>query len=391
MDLCRSRAFIPLLAVILFAACVAAQNDIILCKPASVTCMKQVSTSVCALSSTCAGYVKVPLGTAGASVCRMKTVSCYNNTTCGLGTCSVMTLRILNKNLPTNTSFNIKLTLASGATLPPGGGELFEAARLRWMEVITGDLLDYNGVDDLEISYGFKNLSTGILGSAGPTYLRPSTGYYLPYRGQMVFNSIYFNANQQEYWFGIILHEMGHVLGLGTLWQYFSGFLKFSTSDPNSCTGEYLKTSARKAYLSVGGVYTDVQYNNTPPVETDYGAGTKCAHWDETRLGIELMTGFAPPSWAPFAPLSKITIGALEDMRYKVDYTKADSYTVKRAKSQHEDLKAKGATGKAALEVNRPQMHLPYEAGQHGNGAVRVDLPLQLAFPNDAEVSTEQQ
>lgn len=59
-------------------------------------------------------------------------------------------------------------------------------------------------------------------------------------------------------------------------------------------------------------------------MELEGGSGTRCSHWDETCLGIELMTGYV--NGATKFPLSKITIGSLEDMGYKVDYSKADSY-----------------------------------------------------------------
>jgi hypothetical protein len=55
------------------------------------------------------------------------------------------------------------------------------------------------------------------------------------------------------------------------------------------------------------------------------GDGTYCAHWDEDCMRSELMTGvinLGGPN-----PLSRVTIGGLEDLGYSVDYSFADSYT----------------------------------------------------------------
>jgi Leishmanolysin len=59
-------------------------------------------------------------------------------------------------------------------------------------------------------------------------------------------------------------------------------------------------------------------------VEQQGGQGTACSHWAERCLGRELMTGFANPGSRN--PLSRITIGSLDDMGYAVDYTQADPY-----------------------------------------------------------------
>jgi hypothetical protein len=52
------------------------------------------------------------------------------------------------------------------------------------------------------------------------------------------------------------------------------------------------------------------------------GDGTFCGHWQEKCLGSELMTGYA----GSVNPLSRITIGSLEDLGYTVDYSTADVY-----------------------------------------------------------------
>ena len=52
------------------------------------------------------------------------------------------------------------------------------------------------------------------------------------------------------------------------------------------------------------------------PVENRGGAGTREGHWREAVLANELMTGFL--NIGP-NPLSRVTIGALQDMGYQVN------------------------------------------------------------------------
>jgi hypothetical protein len=70
------------------------------------------------------------------------------------------------------------------------------------------------------------------------------------------------------------------------------------------------------------------QYFNTSaagvPVENSGGPGTRDSHWRESILTNELMTGYA--NTGPM-PLSRITIGSLQDIGYSVNYAAADPYT----------------------------------------------------------------
>ncbi|MCA9217392.1 MAG: hypothetical protein KDB27_30195, partial [Planctomycetales bacterium] len=63
------------------------------------------------------------------------------------------------------------------------------------------------------------------------------------------------------------------------------------------------------------------------PVEADGGAGTADAHWDEVAFDTELMTGFVEGAGVAM-PLSRMTVGSLDDIGYGVNYAAADSYSV---------------------------------------------------------------
>ena len=60
------------------------------------------------------------------------------------------------------------------------------------------------------------------------------------------------------------------------------------------------------------------------PVANTGGPGTAEGHWREAKFDRELMTGYAENEGEH--PLSRMTIAALEDLGYRVEYSKSDAY-----------------------------------------------------------------
>ena len=187
----------------------------------------------------------------------------------------------------------------------------FVQAAQKWQQVITTDLPDVGSIDDLQIAASVVSIDGvgGILGQAGPDAFRSGTKG-LPYHGIMRFDSADMaNMAANGTLLSVITHEMGHVLGLGTLWSSFG----------LSSGSQYIGGGAVNAYHQLGGV------GSTVPLETTGGSGTALVHWSEAVFGNELMTGFI--SGTP-NPLSILTIGALQDLGYGVNYAAADAYTI---------------------------------------------------------------
>jgi hypothetical protein len=113
---------------------------------------------------------------------------------------------------------------------------------------------------------------------------------------------------------GVILHEMGHVLGIGTLWTT-KGLLSGRGGSNPIFTG----VQATAEYNSLFGTTA-----RGVPVENTGGSGTRDAHWRETVFGNELMTGWVGPGNE--LPMSRITIASLADLGYTVNLAAADSY-----------------------------------------------------------------
>jgi len=113
----------------------------------------------------------------------------------------------------------------------------------------------------------------------------------------------------------VILHEMGHVLGIGTIWDTL-GLVENGPGGTINFTGP----TAVGAYQTIFGVS-----DNFVPVETDGGPGTAGGHWDEETFDNELMTGFL--NGGVSNPISTVTIGALADMGYTVNMAAADPYS----------------------------------------------------------------
>ncbi|MBT3277869.1 MAG: PEP-CTERM sorting domain-containing protein [Phycisphaerales bacterium] len=177
---------------------------------------------------------------------------------------------------------------------------------------------------NLDYIDGAGDAEGNILGSAGPTrgYVNYNdTGYTFTTEGSMTFDTYDLDmmvAQPNNYFENVILHEMGHVLGIGTLWgpAYNDVYIEGS--------GEYTGASALAAYQAE----FDPEATFVP-VELDGGSGTANSHWNEVgdedaltsqfnleSMNDELMTGWASGDMY----VSNVTLGSLEDIGYSVNY-----------------------------------------------------------------------
>ena len=217
------------------------------------------------------------------------------------------------------SEFNIDVRFLGGLT--DSQRQVFEHAAARWQEIIVGDLpkvqIDGEEIDDVVIEARGASIDgpSGILGQAGPTRVRlPSL---LPAKGIMEFDIGDLNRMETDgSLVDVIVHEMGHVLGIGTLWEDKGLLLGPGTSNP-MFTGVH----AMEEFAKLRGE----EAPEPVPVENEGGPGTRDGHWRESLFGNELMTGFLDPAENP---LTRMTIGSLEDLGYTVNYNVAGPYSL---------------------------------------------------------------
>ena len=210
----------------------------------------------------------------------------------------------------------------------------FNAAAGRWMATITGDLPAVpvsfaagscgvahpaitETVDDLLILVSVETIDGPgkILGSAGPCFVRSASA--LPVVGVILIDVADLTMLEGGGMLTpVILHEIGHVLGVGTLWNT-PPLIGAGSGDPY-----FTGSGAVSAFVAAGGS----TYAGTPvPVENTGGSGTRDGHWRESIFGSELMTGWIN---AGSNPLSAITVASLADIGFTVNLLAADGYSV---------------------------------------------------------------
>ena len=241
------------------------------------------------------------------------------------------------------TDFEIELVFINNGT--PSQDAAFASAADRWMDLLDGGLddVDFSSnpvtadlclqgqpaisstINDLRIYIDINPIDgpLGTLGQAGPCQIRFSS--QLPVIGFLQLDSDDVARLEQD---GdlkvVILHEMGHALGIGTLWNNFDTLL-VNPSIPSNAGADthFAGAAAIAAFNAAGGTaYTE---GASVPVENQAMEGASDAHWRESVLGLELMT----PELRPGAtnPLSAITVESLADLGYSVDGSGADPFT----------------------------------------------------------------
>jgi PKD repeat protein len=264
------------------------------------------------------------------------------------GTLSASSVVTVNVTPPTSDGFDITLRYTGAVT--PSQVAAFSAAAARWSSVVKGDLPSESlsipandcvlgmsalttTVDDLFIDASVTSIDGpgGVLGMAGPCYLSDISG--LPVYGIMKFDSADLAALEAGgTLMDTISHEMGHVLGIGTMWTA-SRLSGAGTSNP-----QYLGKVGNGAYQGLGRI-------GLAPVENSGGDGTADSHWRESVFGSELMTG-----WINSAnSMSTVTVGALADLGYSVDLGAAEPFAFAGAWASAMSASTAVATGDEVL------------------------------------------
>jgi hypothetical protein len=234
-----------------------------------------------------------------------------------------------------------EVTLCITTSMTPTQRAAFANSAARWATLVRGDLPDIStsipedacgpgtpsmntNFDDLVIFAAAVDIDGpgAVLGQAGPCFVRTGTAG-LPVIGKMEFDVADLATMETNNQLGsVILHEMGHVLGIGTLWSS-KGLLQNLSSPGNPLDTSYSGANAIVGFDAIGGnTYTG---GAKVPVENTGGAGTMNGHWRESVLRNELMTGYINPGQNP---LSVLTVRSLMDLGYSVDPSRADAFSL---------------------------------------------------------------
>jgi hypothetical protein len=225
------------------------------------------------------------------------------------------------------TRFNISLKYVVPMT--DAQKAVFEEAARHWERIIIADIASISGtvpsafagmppasstvIDDIVIEVALTYIDgpgvngRNVLGSAGPRYVRLSDG--LPLSGVMYFDTYDLGLMDERGIFDeVIKHEMGHVLGIGTLWNLGAPF-----------PARQLRTGAPANYAFVGK-HANIQWNaeggtGLLPIANVGAAGSIGGHWRESVLFNELMT---PSIGGGVNPLSRITAASMRDLGYGI-------------------------------------------------------------------------
>ncbi|KAI8468868.1 MAG: hypothetical protein J3K34DRAFT_425825 [Monoraphidium minutum] len=276
--------------------------------------------------------------------CAIGNGGCHVNATCAnvIGGPPICTCTgsLVGDGKTTCWGFNIQLKNVCNDTSQDA---VFAAAAARWEQLLVRDAPHYTNAQNYDLTGGVFQTSWGvtvppyrgdvddvimfycikpidgpfkIAGFGGPIFYRSS---YTSISAQMVFDADDVgNTMTQSHFEKVILHEMGHALGVG-IWFDEMGCVQGCVEESGIATAYTCKNAVRE--------HQNAGCTGSLLIETSLGykEGSGCTHWSEAAYKNELMT---PNADVGAVPISRITLGAIEDIwgDGSVDYTQADPF-----------------------------------------------------------------
>lgn len=222
-----------------------------------------------------------------------------------------------------NRAFSINVIYQQGSDqLNEQSQEAIGRAADYWEDIISHSSFDR----PLELAlgiYGTTNTETPFLAYAGPysylntgeTGVESSSDKLLPVVGVAVLNNVYIDEynSDPDYLESVLRHEIGHVLGLGVIWDTRGNDLV------DQDKGVYrADTYAGQSYGELLGTGEATEI----PLDLE-----SLTHWDEDVFDAELITPQAEGIGNPL-PLSQLTISSLRDLGWHVNYGAADAFSL---------------------------------------------------------------
>ena len=244
--------------------------------------------------------------------------------------------------LEVESDFNIKLVYLDEGLTQRQKNKMARAAR-RWEQVIRGDLADVSyyidhpfsqwddllqarvnvkdKIDDVRVFVRVKptnhHTAAGQVSAGIGFVLRIRKSNKLPLISAMLLNSdLIDDVEEAGLLEELMLHELGHCLGVGVFWQWM-GLLNNPSRQNPAALPYFTGLNARRAFDQAGGL----SYKGRKvPVQP----GGDDVHWKTSVFGDELMAyGWTKPFDVPISP---ITVASLRDMGYQVNQAAADPY-----------------------------------------------------------------
>jgi hypothetical protein len=218
-----------------------------------------------------------------------------------------------------SAAFTITLNFTGGLT--PSEEAIFSSAKATWESYITGYRpgINLTGLT-IDASGAAIDGVGGTLGQAGPDTVEYFLGRSLlmPTHGTMQFDTADMSAMVANGTFNsVILHEMAHVIGFGTLWTYDGVY----TTGSGHYTGPAALAAYRIEFNQPSATYVPVELTGDPRTadghwaEVTGGAGaTGIVDRQGRDMEYELMTGWLN---AP-AFISNTTVQSFADIGYAV-------------------------------------------------------------------------